>query len=233
MMRFMKFGLVAVVIIGVVVWLTKQPMDEGVGRFTDWVAGAGVGGMVVFGVVYIIGAVALVPGTVLGLAAGGIFGLFWGTVTVSVGSTVAAGVSFLIARYLARGRVQRWAKRYPGFGAIYRAVGDGGWQTIALLRLSPVIPYSVGNYLYGLTTVGFWVYLFTSWLAMLPGTFMYVYWGYAGHAGLAAASGESIERGPGQWAMLVVGLVATVVLTVYLTRLAQNRMRLQAELTQE
>jgi len=90
---------------------------------------------------------------------------------------------------------------------------------VGLLRLSPVVPYSLLNYLLGITSIGFWSSLVTSWIAMLPGTFLYVYLGYLGKAGLTAAHGTV------QWVLLILGLTATIVVTVYLARLAVRALR--------
>lgn len=192
-------------------------MQQKVATFGPW-------GPVVFGAAYFIAAVLFVPGSALTLAAGAIFGLGVGTATVSVSSTAAAGASFLIARYLARERVRRMAETNRTFGAIDTAIAQGGWKIIALLRLSPAVPFSLGNYLYGLTPVRFWPYLLASWIAMLPGTFMYVYLGLVGKTAAAGAGGAS-GKNPWQYVLLGAGLLATIVVSVYVTRLARKALR--------
>jgi hypothetical protein len=87
------------------------------------------------------------------------------------------------------------------------------------------VPFNLQNYLYGLTSIRFWPCVLTSWLAMLPGTFMYVYLGYLGGAGLQAASGSGTSAGIGQWVLRVVGLLATIAVTVYITLLARKALR--------
>lgn len=111
------------------------------------------------------------------------------------------------------------------FAAIDQAIAEGGWKIVALLRLSPAIPFNLQNYLYGLTPVAFWPYVLASWIAMLPGTFMYV---YLGHLAGSAIAGDR-QRSPLQWALLVVGLLATVAVTVYVTRLAKRKLNEQVE----
>ncbi len=196
-----------------------------------WIEGLGLGGPVVFGLLYVVAAVLLVPGSALGLAAGALFGLVVGTITVSLASTTAAALAFLIGRYLARERIQKMIQRYPRFSAFDRAISAGGWKVVALLRLSPAIPFNLQNYLYGLTGIGFWTCVFTSWLTMLPGTLLYVYLGYAGRAGVEAAVGGEGSRSPAEWAILVVGLLATVAVTVYVTRLARRELGILNEIT--
>ena len=136
-------------------------------------------------------------------------------------------MSFLIARYVARVKVEEIASRNPKFSAIDSAIGEGGWKIVALLRLSPAVPFNLQNYLYGLTAIRFWPCVGASAVFMLPGTFMYVYLGHLGGQGLAAASGGGAGRSAGQWALLVVGLLATIAVTVYVTRLANNAIKNQ------
>jgi uncharacterized membrane protein YdjX (TVP38/TMEM64 family) len=201
------------------------PIDQAMGAIQGWTAGLGIWGPVVLALVYIVATVLLVPGTILTLAAGGMFGLVVGTITVSIGSTLGASLAFLIARYVARDKVAARASRNRRFGAIDRAIGEGGWKIVALLRLSPAIPFNLQNYLYGLTPIRFWPYVLTSWLAMLPGTFLYVYLGHIA----GAAVGADRSRTAAEWAMLAVGLLATVVVTVYVTRLARRKLQEQMD----
>jgi uncharacterized membrane protein YdjX (TVP38/TMEM64 family) len=149
-----------------------------------------------------------------------VFGLGWGTVVASASATATAAAAFLVTRYLARDRVARLARRHDKFAAIDEAVGNKGWTVVALLRLSPLVPFSLSNYLYGLTAIAFWPYLLASWLAMLPGTVLYVYLGAAGRA----VAGGTRKQSPWEWALLAAGLVATVVVTVVLTRAARKEL---------
>jgi uncharacterized membrane protein YdjX (TVP38/TMEM64 family) len=90
---------------------------------------------------------------------------------------------------------------------------------VALLRLSPLVPFSLSNYLYGLTSVRFWPYVATSWVAMLPATVLYVYLGAAGRT-----IGAGGKRSPWEWALLAVGLAATAAVSVLLTRVAKREL---------
>ncbi|MBI1367121.1 MAG: DUF547 domain-containing protein [Planctomycetes bacterium] len=227
--RLVRLGSIVVVLICVLAVVRLLP----VGRLTDWlgasVSNMGVWGPLVFAAVYVVATILMIPGSALTLGAGAIFGLWWGTAAVSVGSTAGAAMAFLVARYLARRAVERKLSHFPKFRAVDRAVSEGGWKIVALLRLSPAIPFNIQNYLYGLTAIGFWPCVLTSWIAMLPGTFMYVYLGYAGRAGVAAAAGQAQGRSPAQWTMLAVGLLATIIVTVYVTKLARRAMARQAD----
>ncbi|MCI0410891.1 MAG: TVP38/TMEM64 family protein [Acidobacteria bacterium] len=211
-----------------IVGLRKLPVAPLLNRLIEWGSGTGVMGLAVFALVYAVAAVLFLPGSVLTLGAGAAFGLFKGTVAVSVGATLGAGAAFLIGRYLARSRVARWAAENPKFAAIDAAVGREGGRIVFLTRLSPLFPYNLLNYLFGVTRVGFWSYLLASWVGMLPGTLLYVYLGFAGRT----AAQATVNPGAGSGWKLVfwgVGLAATGLLTYYLTRLARRALAEKTE----
>jgi uncharacterized membrane protein YdjX (TVP38/TMEM64 family) len=195
------------------------PLGQWLKDFQKWIEGLGPLGGVLFGLAYVAGALLFVPGAVLTIGAGYLFGLGWGVVVVSLASTAAAALAFLIARHLARARVETLARKYPKFAALDRAIGKNDWKVIFLLRLSPLIPFSISNYLYGLTSVRFAPYVLASWIGMLPGTFLYVYLGAAGKS-----LGEKHEKSPWEWALFGAGLLATIAVTVILTRVAKKEL---------
>lgn len=204
---------------------------QGVGpviRFAEWVEGLGVWGPVVFILGYVIATVAFLPGSVLTLAAGFIFGIARGTLYTFIGATIGSSLAFLIARYVARGAVERKIAGNPKFAAVDRAVGREGFKIVALLRLSPFFPFNLLNYSLGLTRVPFLQYLAAS-IAMLPGTLLYVYYGAVARKATgslaAAASGTGVQKGAESWVLLGIGLVATLVVTTFVTRLAGKALR--------
>lgn len=184
-------------------------------------------GPVAFIALYVIATVLMVPGVPLGLAAGALFGVLPGTGIVSIGSTVGAALAFLIARHLARDAVAARLARHASFLALDRALGREGWKIVALTRLSPLFPFSLLNFAFGLTKVRFLHYVLVSWITMLPGTLMYVYLGSLARAGVKVG-----ERTPTEWALYAVGLAATVLLTVFITRISRRAIR-EAELSGE
>jgi uncharacterized membrane protein YdjX (TVP38/TMEM64 family) len=202
------------------------PVADWLRDFNAWVKGLGPEGMVLYGLVYVIAAVLFVPGLVLTLGAGFAFGLLRGVIVVSLASTVAAALAFLIARHLARDRIEKLARKNEKFEAIDRAIGQKGWKIVALLRLSPLVPFSLSNYLYGLTAVKFVPYVLASWIAMLPATVLYVYLAAAGKAAAAAAVGgaEKATRSPWEYVLFGVGLAATAAVTVLITRVARREL---------
>jgi uncharacterized membrane protein YdjX (TVP38/TMEM64 family) len=122
----------------------------------------------------------------------------------------------LVGRYLARDWVAKKIEGNAAFAALDRAVASEGWKIVGLTRLSPAFPFTLLNYAFGLTRVSLRDYVLASWIGMMPGTVMYVYLG-----SLARAAGER-SRTPAEWALSGVGLVATIVVTVFVTRLART-----------
>jgi uncharacterized membrane protein YdjX (TVP38/TMEM64 family) len=214
--KWIAAGLAVVALVAAVRLL---PIRDWLASFQDWVRGLGSAGLVLYGAVYVVAVVLFVPGLPLTLGAGFLFGLWRGALLVSAASTIAAALAFLIARYFARGAVERLAGKDPRFEAIDRAIGREGWKVVALLRLSPLVPFSLSNYLYGLTSVRFLPYLLTSWIAMMPATVLYVYLGAAGRT-----IGAKTQKSPWEWALLGVGLAATAAVTVLLTRVAKREL---------
>jgi uncharacterized membrane protein YdjX (TVP38/TMEM64 family) len=190
----------------------------------SWVSGQGVLGPVVFIAVYAVATVALVPGSLLTLAAGAVFGLAAGVAYVFAGAVLGATLAFLVARYAARTAVERRIRGDPRFERIDAAIARSGRKIVFLLRLSPVLPFNLLNYALGLTRVRLRDYVIAS-LGMLPGTFLYVYTGRVAGDVASLAGGAAVERGPEYYAVLVLGLVATAAVTIMVTRIARRALR--------
>jgi uncharacterized membrane protein YdjX (TVP38/TMEM64 family) len=189
--------------------------------FLEWVQSIGPWGAVVFAAAYIPAAVFFVPGSLLTLGAGFVFGLAKGTVVVSLGSTAGAAAAFIVARNLAHDWVGRRIEGRPNLAAIGRAVETEGFKIVLLTRLSPALPFNLLNYAFGLTAVSFRTYVLASWIGMLPGTIMYVYLGSAAKSVATLLSGET-PRSAGQQALFALGLAATVAVTIVVTRAARR-----------
>ncbi len=144
-----------------------------------------------------------------------------GTFIVSLASVISAALPFLIARYLTREMATRQLREQPRLSAVAQAFAHGSWKIIVLFRLSPVLPFSLQNYLFGLTPIGFWPYLIATWAAMLPGTLFFV---YIGQVAKTAAT-DPHRYMEAEWVAVGVGLVATVVVSLYLTALTKKNLR--------
>jgi uncharacterized membrane protein YdjX (TVP38/TMEM64 family) len=193
----------------------------------DWIDDTGIWAPLTFIGLYIVATVLFLPGSILTLGAGFLFGVVLGTVYVSIGSILGASAAFLLGRTVARDWIRSKVESNPRFAAIDDAVGREGWKIVGLTRLSPIFPYNLLNYAYGLTKVSFKGYFFASWVGMLPGTVMYVYIGSLA-ASLATLGGER-TRSTLEWVLYAVGLVATVVVTIFVTRVARNALRQRVE----
>lgn len=201
-------------------WLGRQAGGY-VPQFAAWVESLGAWGPAVFIAGYAAAVVAFVPGSILTLAAGAIFGIGAGVAYVFVAATLGASLAFLVSRYVARRAVEHRLAGNANFAAIDRAIGEQGRKIVFLLRLSPAFPFSLLNYALGLTRVRFADYV-VACAGMLPGTLLYVYYGKLAGDVAALAGGAAPERGIEYYAVLGLGLVATVVVTTIVTRTARK-----------
>ncbi len=186
-----------------------------------WVAGLGAIGPLAFIGLYIAATVAFIPGSVLTLGAGFVFGWLAGSAYVFVGATLGATAAFLVGRYVARGWVERKIANNPKFDAVDTAVGQEGFKIVLLTRLSPIFPFNLLNYMFGITKVSLKDYVLGS-VGMIPGTLMYVYFGsLAGNLATIGSANQPSEARL-QWSLRIVGLIATVLVTLYITRVARK-----------
>ena len=226
-----KWILIAVGVFSLIVVANSLGITEKINNILqsaiDWVDRLGTVGFLVFIAIYILATIFLLSGAVLTLGAGTIFGVVNGSILVSVASTLAATVAFLIGRYLARDWVAKQIENQPKFKAINAATEREGWKIVGLTRLSPVFPFVFLNYAFGLTKVSLQDYVIASWIGMMPGTIMYVYLGSIGKA--ASGGGKT----PAEWALFVVGLLATVAVTVYVTKIAQKALNSEIKISKD
>lgn len=211
--------------IGAAGFFYREQIDEILTQFSDFLEGYGSAGYVLFVLGYAGLEVLAIPAVPLTMSAGLLFGSLYGTILVSISGTLAATASFLIARYLARDRIVAMAKNNKKFLAIDKAIGEDSFRVVTLLRLSPLLPFSLGNYLYGLTSVKLLPYILGSWLGMLPGTWAYVSAGAFGRAFIKQEAESMFPGGPEQYWTLGVGLVATIVAATYVSRLAKDAIK--------
>ena len=205
--------LIALVLLGRYVDASVAPLVQGVDHL-------GAVGPIAFIAGFAIASVALVPASLLTLAAGAIFGIVRGTIYTLIGASIGAMIEFLLARYVARGLIARRLADNARFAAINRAVDADGLKIVTLLRLSPVLPFSPLNYALGLTRVRLADYLL-GMIGIVPGTLLYVYYGKVGGDLAALAGGARPISDPAGAVVLGLGLVATIVVTVLIARAAR------------
>ena len=194
-------------------WLTQ--LQVLLTQLLEWLATLGVWGPVLYILLYIVSCLALLPASLLTIGAGAVFGVVRGSILVNIGATLGAAAAFLVGRFLARGWVERKIAGHPAFASIDRAVAADGWKIVLLTRLSPAFPFFLFNYGYGLTRVSFRHYFFATWLGIIPGSTLFVYIGSLANPN-AAGAGALV------WAFRIIGLIATVLVTIYITRIAQR-----------
>jgi len=217
----LKWVFAALVVVSILAAAKYFDVQEIFKSSLDRISNLGPTGWLIFVVIYILACVLFLPGAILTLGAGVIFGIVKGSILVSIASTLGAICAFLVGRYIARGLVEKKIEGNQKFKAIDDAVAKEGWKIVGLTRLSPIFPFNLLNYAYGVTKVSLKDYSLASWIGMMPGTVMYVYLGsLAGD--LAALGSGSTTTTPAQWTIRVIGFAATVAVTVYVTRIARK-----------
>lgn len=216
---WLKAAIGIAAIVGVVFAYSVLPVAEWIEAFRSWVEAVGPIGWVVFALFYAFAVLALVPGSFITLAAGLAFGL-WGFPVVVVGATLGAGMAFLAGRYLVRERVRGTIEQRPKLRAIDGAIGEEGWKIVALMRFSPLVPFSLQNWVFGATSVGFWPYLVSTFFGIMPGTLLYVWIGSLGGAAAEADDASTLK-----YVFFAVGILATLVVTVLVGRKANAKLK--------
>ncbi len=190
-----------------------------------WVAELGAVGAIAFIGLYILATVLFLPGTVLTLGAGVVFGVVAGSIYVFVGATIGATLAFLIGRYLARNWVARRIAGNETFRAIDQAIAQDGFKIVLLTRLSPIFPFNLLNYALGVTQVALKDYVLGC-VGMIPATVMYVYIGsLAGNLANSGMPNQSATAQTAQWVLQSLGFGATVAVTLYSTHIARKALK--------
>ena len=220
-----KLIILIVVVVGLLVAAKFLPMKEYIMAALEWTQRLGPWAPIFVAIFYILACVLMMPGLIITIAAGFLFDLLWGTVVVSIASTIGACAAFLVGRTLARRWIEQRVQNQPKFAAIDSAVGREGFKIVLLTRLSPIFPFNLLNYAYGLTRVKFWSYALASWVGMIPGTVMFVYIGSAiRKAGKSLADLESGtgQASPGKTIFFWAGLLIAVFVAVFVTRISRK-----------
>ncbi len=194
---------------------------EKVAKLKQWIEGYGALAPVVFIAGYIFATVVFVPGLPVTVLGGVAFGPLWGTLYVWIGATIGAGLAFLVARYAVRSTVERWVQASPRIAKMDGQVAEHGWRIVMLTRLVPIFPFNLQNYAYGITRIGFWPYLITSSICILPATAAFTF------AGGALSDGRGdVKR---TFAYLAIAGVLLVLISL-IPRWLQRRSKLAGDL---
>jgi uncharacterized membrane protein YdjX (TVP38/TMEM64 family) len=193
------------------------PLREWAQALEAWIDGLGAAGPLLFAAIYVVATLLLVPAWILTVSAGALFGIPSGVAIVFVASNLASQSAFLLSRYVLKQRVVRLLDHHPKLKKLDRAVGKEGWKAVALMRLSPMLPFGLQNYFYGVTDVKLRDYAVGTALGIVAGTVVYVFLGSSGRSALG-------DGGIAQWGMLAVGVVATVAVALLVTRAAKHKL---------
>ena len=186
--------------------------------------GLGAAAPMAFIGLYVLAVVALIPASLMTIAGGAVFGLVRGVIYSLIGATLGSTAAFLLGRHVARRIVERRLAGMPRVAAIERAVSARGRRIVLLLRLSPVVPFNVLNYVLGLTTISVWDFMFAS-VGTIPGALVYAYCGKVTGEALALAGQAEVPKDASYYAVLLVGLGATVAATLVVARTARRALR--------
>ncbi len=225
-----KLALISAIIAAAVLAVSMSwlPLGQHLQAFAGTVRTSGVWGPIVLGAAHALATLLFIPAWPLTLLAGFLFGLVRGTLIVSLASAMSASVAFWLGQTV----VRKWAqhKLSSRVQAIDTAVNRQGFKIVLLIRLSPIFPSAFTNYAMSLTTIRFRDFLIASWIGMLPGIFVYVYFGSTARDVAEIASGGYLH-GSKQNVLLLVGLLATLAVTTIVTRVARAAFRDAANVT--
>lgn len=206
--------------------ITNRSMDAStmLTQALNVISDSGPWGPILFVLLYVLATVCFLPGSILTVGAGFLFGVVRGSILASVSSILGASLAFLIGRYLARGWISRKIQGNKKFEALERSLAKEGWKIVGLTRLSPIFPFNLLNYVFGVSQVSLRAYFLGSWVGMIPGTIMYVYIGSV--AGNFAEQGtREMSHTSAESILYVIGLLATVILVLYVTHIARKALR--------
>ncbi len=222
--RGIRLVALAVILCCLIAALWLLPVRQYMIAVLEWTQSLGVWGPIFVTAFYVLACVFFLPGSVLTLGAGFLFGVSLGLATAWTGAVLGACAAFLVGRTFAREWVARKVSGNPKFSAIDEAVGREGFKIVLLLRLSPIFPFNLLNYSLGLTKVSFKSYALASMIGMLPGGLMYVYFGSAARSIADVAAGK-VQSGVAGQVFFWIGLAATILVAGFVTRLARKSLK--------
>ncbi|BAY30762.1 hypothetical protein NIES2107_26100 [Nostoc carneum NIES-2107] len=223
----LKFLLLGCLVATVIIASQRLNIQEILHTLITSVNNLGYFGPIAFIAIYNLATLLFIPGSILTLKGGCLFGVFWGSIYVIIAATIGATLAFLIGRYISRDWVAQQLEKHPKFKAIDLAVAQAGWKIVLLTRLSPIFPFNLLNYAFGVTQVSLKDYILGS-LGIIPGTVMYVYIGSLA-TNLTMLNTSNHPSNPqaqiGEWVIQILGLIATVAVTIYITKVAQKALK--------
>ncbi len=209
--RIFKIGLIVIALAAIVVLFRVLPVAQWLTAFRAWVSGLGFAGYVLYALVYAACVVLFIPASILTLGAGATFGVIKGTIVVVIGATLGATGAFVVARTIARKRVEAMAAKDHRFRALDKAITNEGAKIVLLVRLAVVFPFTYSNYVFGLTGVRVLPYALATFVGIIPGSIAFVYIG----AAAAAATAGTVKI-----VVYVVGAILALIASAFVARIA-------------
>jgi uncharacterized membrane protein YdjX (TVP38/TMEM64 family) len=195
------------------------PLKDWIDALQSWIEEHGALGVALFALAYLVATLALVPTSLFTLVAGAVFGVAWGFPLVIGTAVASASSAFFLARLVLREPARRRFSRHRVLQAVDKAVRKEGWKVVVLLRLSPIVPFGVQNYFFGVSSVKATHFIAATALGVMPATLVYLFIGAAGREALGSGS-------TARWALLAAGLAATLAATWLVGRAAGKRLGL-------
>jgi uncharacterized membrane protein YdjX (TVP38/TMEM64 family) len=220
----LRIGFAAVLLAAVVAGLALLPVQQLLERFLEWIKCSGAWGLVLFVLLYVIVCLILMPGSVLTLAGGFIFGFTKGIAAASLGSTLGATAAFAIGRLAGRQWLEQRLTIHPRILAVDRAIGNQAFRIVLLIRLCSLFPLALMSYVFGLSKVPTGKFVLATWLGRLPGTIVWAYLG-SNAKSLADLLAGRIQSGLGEQILLWLGLAAMAAVTIIITEIARRAVR--------
>ena len=214
----------ALLLTGIIIWALVIPSSSlQLQKFINYIQSTGPISILLFILCYVAATVIFVPGLILTLGAGAVFGIWKGFLLVSIASTIAASAAFLVGRQFTGKWLLSKIGQNSRMNALRDAIESEGWKIVLLARLSPLIPYTMLNYMFSLTSIRFSHYVIASWLGMIPGTLIYVYIGSLG------SLGTDREKTAIEWMLIATGIIATATGIILISRAASKEMAKRLE----
>lgn len=215
------------VIILTVILVVKGPEQAGeFGReLVAWVRELGWWGWAGLGIaIFSTCLAAVVPATPLVVAAGALFGLWGGIALVTCATFSSAAFAFISSRFLFRDSITQLLSRQLAIDRLQRQIAFHGWKAVFIVRLSPVFPFGLVSYAFGLTGISLRHFMIGN-TGSLPNMFVYTYSGSLAGELVLAGLGTSASQPPYYWLILALGLIATITIVVFLGRHARTTLK--------
>lgn len=202
----------------------RVELDRTLTSLLQWVDSLGTLGAIAFIAIYIIATIICVPGSIMALAGGALFGKLIGTILVFISGFLGACCAFSLGRYLLRDWVKRRLEKNSYLKAINKVVVAEGWKIACLLHLSPIIPFNILNYALGASQITYKNFIVATSVGILPGVILYVFLGSTiGDLTMAVMGKSDSANSTIQWLVSAIGVVATLALTIYLAKIARQQ----------